>query len=87
MSDQKANVPSYIERLRKPGGLPPSIQREVADIMQHQADELERLEAEVAAAWKAARQMTGPDGELEYKYNTFDEWREALAEAENGDTV
>ena len=39
----KANVPSYIERLRKPAGVPPFIQREVADILQWHVDTLEAL--------------------------------------------
>ena len=50
MSDQKANVPSYIERLKKPVGVPPFIQREVADILQWHVDEIERLTAELQAA-------------------------------------
>ena len=41
MSDQKANVLSYIERLRKPAGVPPFIQREAADILQWHVDALE----------------------------------------------
>ena len=62
MSDAKANVPIYIERLRKPAGVPPAIQRECADIMQWQADEIERLQglienanlasAETQPSWK-----------------------------------
>ena len=47
MSEQRANVPSYIERLRKPGGLPPFIQREVADILEWQVAEIKRLQARV----------------------------------------
>ena len=49
MSEQRANVPSYIERLRKPGGLPPFIQREVADILEWQVAEIKRLQARVEA--------------------------------------
>ena len=40
------NVDSYIERLEKPAGVPPFIQREVAMIMRHQQAEIERLTAE-----------------------------------------
>ena len=53
MSDQKANVPSYIERLKKPVGVPPFIQREVANILQWHVDEIERLTAEKSEAIQA----------------------------------
>lgn len=33
------------------------------------------LTAEVQSAFAAARELVGPDGELEYKYNTFEEWK------------
>lgn len=34
MSEQRANVESYIARLRKPCGVPPFVQREIADILE-----------------------------------------------------
>jgi hypothetical protein len=73
-ADQVANVASYVERLRLYGGVPPAIQREVADILEYllkERDALsealgsydELLPCDCCGNYSASTADTGTDGE------------------------
>ena len=79
MSEQKANVQSYIKRLRKPGGVPPFIQREVADILEYNQNRLAKLQSKALAvldSWENGNVDADLDGNILELAEVLDRYEE-----------
>lgn len=75
MAEQAANVESYIARLRLYGGVPPAIQREVADILESLKSKLHETELKLAGEEAMRNELLSRLGDCELSLSVFDPGR------------